>query len=38
MKQKLKRAYIQGMIDLSMFLMVMGSFVYFGIYILENYL
>lgn len=37
MKSKLRRAYINGMIDLSMFLFIMGSFTYFGLYTIEKY-
>lgn len=37
MKNKLRQAYIRGMIDLSMFLIMMSSFAYFGIYTLEKY-
>lgn len=37
MKNKLKQAYIRGMIDLSMFLIMMSSFTYFGIYTIEKY-
>ena len=37
MKRKIRQAYIRRMIDLSMFLIVMSSFTYFGIYILEKY-
>lgn len=37
MKMKLRQAYIRGMIDLSMFLIMMSSFTYFGIYTIEKY-
>lgn len=37
MKKKIRQAYIRGMIDLSMFLIVMSSFTYFGIYTIEKY-
>lgn len=37
MKNKLRQAYIRGMIDLSMFLFVVGNMAYFGIYTLEKY-
>ena len=37
MKNKLRQAYIRGMIDLSMFLFVVGNMAYFGIYTIEKY-
>lgn len=37
MKQKLRRAYIRGMIDLGMFLYVVGNIAYFSVYIVEKY-
>jgi hypothetical protein len=37
MKKKLRQAYIRGMIDLSVFLFVMASFTYFGLYTIEKY-
>ena len=38
MKRKIRQAYIRGMIDLSVFLLVMSSNVYFLVYIVEKYL
>ena len=38
MKQKLRQAYIRGMIDLSMFLLMIGSNAYFLVYVVEKYL
>lgn len=37
MKKKLRQAYIRGMVDLTMFLFMMGSFTYFGLYTIEKY-
>lgn len=37
MKAKLKQAYIRGMLDLSMFLFIVGNISYFGVYIVEKY-
>ena len=37
MRNKIRQAYIRGMIDLSMFLIMMISFTYFGVYTLEKY-
>ncbi len=37
MKQRLRQAYIRGMIDLGMFLYVVGNIAYFGVFILEKY-
>lgn len=37
MKRKIRQAYIRGMIDLSMFLFVIGNIAYFGIYTIEKY-
>lgn len=37
MKNKIRQAYIRGMIDLTVFLLTFSSFTYFGIYVLEKY-
>lgn len=37
MKKKLRQAYLRGMIDLSMFLVVVGNMAYFGMYVIEKY-
>lgn len=37
MKKKLRQAYIRGMIDLTIWLTMMSSFVYFGTYAVEKY-
>ena len=36
-KQKLRQAYIRGMVDLSMFLFVIVNISYFGVYVVEKY-
>lgn len=37
MKQKLRQAYIRGMLDLSMFVFAVGNIAYIGVYIVEKY-
>ena len=37
MKQKLRQAYIRGMVDLSLFLFCMASYIFFVMYVLEKY-
>lgn len=37
MKRKIRQAYIRGMIDISVWLIMMYSYVQFGMYAIEKY-